>query len=383
MLMPLIQEPTSPLRGELAPDLIGGRSAVAQRRRFGWGGTTRYGAAVAAFALMPSVASAASGEDFYKGRTVTMIMSADAGGGYASYANAFSPYLAAHIPGKPRIVLQFMPGAGGLRAMNYLYTNAPKDGSMIALVHSSVPYAPLYGLAAAKFDPRKMNWLGSIDATSGICVAWGTSKIKTWNDMMTKQYLVGSSGAGSQMETLPMMLNKLFGTKNKVISGYKGGNEVYLAMERGEVDGRCGSLVSSINSTRPDWFPQKKVTVQVQIALERDPAFADVPAVVEFAKDAKTKQILQLVLSPMAMDRPILTPPGVPADRVAVLRAAFHAAIVDPQFLADAKKQRLEVKEVSGEKVAQILANAFMVPPEVVKAANEAMGGSGGAGGGG
>ncbi len=227
---------------------------------------------------------------------------------------------------------------------------------MIALVHSSVPYAPLYGLAAAKFDPRKMNWLGSIDETSGICVAWGTSKIKTWDDMLTKQYLVGSSGAGSQMETLPMMLNKLFGTKNKVISGYKGGNEVYLAMERGEVDGRCGSLVSSINSTRPDWFPQKKVTVPVQIALERDPAFPDVPAVVEFAKDAKTKAILQLVLSPMAMDRPILTPPGVPADRVAVLRTAFHAAMLDPQFLADAKKQRIEVKEVSGDKVAQLLA---------------------------
>jgi len=339
-------------------------------------------ASAAVLALMPSLAHAATAEDFYKGRTVTMIMSADAGGGYASYANAFSPYLAAHIPGKPRIVLQFMPGAGGLRAMNYLYTNAPKDGSVIALVHSSVPYAPLYGLAAAKFDPRKMNWLGSIDATSGICVAWGTSKIKTWDDMMTKQYLVGSSGAGSQMETLPMMLNKLFGTKNKVISGYKGGNEVYLAMERGEVDGRCGSLVSSINSTRPDWFPQKKVNVPVQIALERDPKFADVPAVVEFAKDTKTKQILQLVLSPMAMDRPILTPPGVPADRVAVLRTAFHDAMLDPKFLADAAKQRLEVREVSGEKVAQILANAFIVPPEVVKAANEAMGGVGGAGGG-
>ena len=340
-----------------------------------------FAAAALGFGVSLSGAHAATAEDFYKGRTVTMIMSADAGGGYASYANAFSPYLAAHIPGKPRIVLQYMPGAGGLRAMNYLYTNAPKDGSMIALVHSSVPYAPLYGLAAAKFDPRKMNWLGSIDATSGICVAWGTSKIKTWDDMLTKQYLVGSSGAGSQMETLPMMLNKLFGTKNKVISGYKGGNEVYLAMERGEVDGRCGSLVSSINSTRPDWFPQKKVTVPVQIALERDPAFPAVPAVVEFAKDAKTKAILQLVLSPMAMDRPILTPPGVPADRVAVLRTAFHAAMLDPQFLADAKRQRIEVKEVSGDKVAQLLANAFAMPPEVVKAANESMNLAGGAAG--
>jgi tripartite-type tricarboxylate transporter receptor subunit TctC len=185
------------------------------------------------------------------------------------------------------------------------------------------------------------------------------------------------------METMPAMLNKLFGTRIKVISGYKGGNDVYLAMERGEVHGRCGGLISSIKSTRPNWFPQKKVSVPIQIALERDPEFPDVPAVGEFAKDARTKQILQLIFAPMAMDRPILTPPGVPADRVAALKTAFHDAMVDPAFLADAKKQRLEVKEVDGEKVAKLLATAFAMPPEVVKAANEAMGGTGGAGGGG
>ena len=331
-------------------------------------------------ACAAGTAHAATAENFYRGRQIQMILSADAGGGYASYANAFAPYLAEHIPGKPRIIVQYMPGAGGLRAMNYLYSAAPKDGSVIALVHSSVPYAPLYGISAAKYDPRKMNWIGSINATSGICVAWHDSKVKTWQDLFDKQYLVGSSGAGSQMETLPLMINKLFGTKIKVISGYKGGNEVYLAMERGEVDGRCGGLISSIKSTRPDWFPENKVSVPVQIALERDPEFPDVPALIEFAKDRKTKQVLQLALFPFAMDRPILTPPGVPAERVAVLRAAFHAAITDPQFLADAKMQHLEVKEVSGEKVAQILAEAFAMPPEVVKAANEAMNLSGATG---
>src|SRR5215469_18085068 len=339
-----------------------------------------------AFALTwggASIASADPAGDFYKDHQITMILSADAGGGYGSYANAFAPWLSAHIPGKPKIIVQYMPGAGGLRAMNYLYSAAPKDGSVIALVHSSVPYAPLYGIKAATFDPRKMNWLGSIDATSGICVAWHNSKIRTWQDLFDKQYVVGGSGAGSQMETLPAMLNKLFGTKIKVISGYRGGNEVYLAMERGEVDGRCGSLVSSINSTRPDWFAQKKVSVPVQIALEREPLFPDVPALIEFARDARTKQILQLILAPMSMDRPILMPPGAPADRVAALRAAFHAAMNDPAFLADAKKQRLEVKEISGDKVAQLLTNAYAMPPDVVKAANEAMGGTGGAGGGG
>jgi tripartite-type tricarboxylate transporter receptor subunit TctC len=331
--------------------------------------------------LLPAATHAASPEDFYKNRQLILIMSADAGGGYASYANAFAPYLSAHLPGHPRIIIQYMPGAGGIRAMNYLYASAPKDGSVIALVHSSVPLAPVYGLSAAKFDPRKMNWIGSINATSGICVAWHTSQVKTWDDLFSKPYLVGSSGAGSQMETLPMMLNKLFGTKIKVISGYKGGNEVYLAMERGEVDGRCGGLISSIKSTRPDWFPEKKVSVPVQIALERDPEFPDVPALVEFAKDQHTRQVLQLALIPFAMDRPVLTPPGVPADRVAALRTAFHDAITDPKFLADAKKQQLEIKEISGEKVADLLNAAYAMPPDVVKAANEAMNLAGGAGG--
>jgi tripartite-type tricarboxylate transporter receptor subunit TctC len=338
-------------------------------------------AGAAFLALIPAAASAASPEDFYKNRQMYLIMSADAGGGYASYANAFAPYLSQHLPGHPRIVLQYMPGAGGIRAMNYLYTSAPKDGSVIALVHSSVPLAPLYGLTAAKFDSRKMNWIGSINATSGICVAWHDSQVKNWGDLFTKPYTVGSSGAGSQMETLPMLLNKLFGTKIKVISGYKGGNEVYLAMERGEVDGRCGGLISSIKSTRPDWFAQKKVSVPVQIALERDPEFPDVPALVEFAKDQHTKQVLQLALIPFTMDRPLLAPPGVPADRVAALRAAFHDAINDPKFLSDAKKQQLEVKEVSGQKVAGILDAAYAMPPDVVKAANEAMNLAGGTGG--
>ena len=175
--------------------------------------------------LAPSIARADAVSDYYKGRQMIMVLSADAGGGYGSYANAFAPYLAAHIPGKPRIVVQYMPGAGGLRAMNYLYSAAPKDGSVIALVHSSVPFAPLYGMAAAKFDSRKMNWLGLINATSGICVAWQTSNIKTWKRSLRQAIrVVGSSGAGSQMETIPAMLNKLFGTKIKVISGYRGSN---------------------------------------------------------------------------------------------------------------------------------------------------------------
>jgi tripartite-type tricarboxylate transporter receptor subunit TctC len=330
-------------------------------------------AALLVLELGPNIAAAEDVAEFYKGKQISWILSAGEGGGYSSYARTFAPYLSAHMPGKPTIVVQNMPGGGGIRAMNHLYSVAPKDGTTIGLVHSSVPFAPLYGISGAQFDPRQMNWIGSIATASSMCVAWHGSGIKSWQDLMDKEFIVGGTGAGSRMETLPKMVNELFGTKIKIISGYKGGNDVFLAMERGELHGRCGGLVSSINSTRPDWFPQKKVLVPVMIAIERNPLFRDVPAIIEFAKDERTRQILQLTLTPQEMDRPILTPPGVPAERVAALRAAFHAAMNDPGFMEDAKKQGLEIDEVSGEKVAELIKGAYAMPAEIIKAANEAM----------
>ena len=233
----------------------------------------RFTAFAAAMLALASGAASADPADFYKGKQINWILSAGAGGGYSAYALAFAPYFSTHIPGNPHIVVQNMPGAGGIRAMLYLQSVAPKDGTTIGLVHSSVPFAPLYGIKGASFDPRQMNWIGSINAATGICVSWTASGITKWQDLFDKEFIVGGTGAGSQMETMPAMLNKLFGTHIKVISGYKGGNDVYLAMERGEVQGRCGGLISSIKSTRPDWFPQKKVSVPIQIATERDPEF--------------------------------------------------------------------------------------------------------------
>jgi tripartite-type tricarboxylate transporter receptor subunit TctC len=310
---------------------------------------------------------------FYRGRQISWVLSADAGGGYGAYAHVFASYFGDHIPGKPNIVIKHMPGGGGLRAMNWLFAVAPRDGATIGLVHSSVPFAPLYGIRGASFDPRQMGWIGSLATSRGICVAWHTAGIATWQDMLDKPFVVGGSGAGSQMETLPALLNKLFGTRIKVISGYQGGNAIYLAMERGEVQGRCGGLVSSINATRPDWFASRTVTVPIQVAINRNAQFPDVPAVVELATDERTKNILRLALAAEDMDRPILAPPGVPPERLAALRAAFHAAMNDPGFIADAKRQRLEIDEVAGEKVDEIIAATFALPPDVVKAANEAM----------
>ena len=311
--------------------------------------------------------------DFYKGKQVALILSAGAGGGYASYAHAIAPYLTKHIPGNPNVVVQNMPGAGGLRAMQYFNTVAPTDGTVLGLVHSSVPFAPLYGIKGASFDPRKFNWIGSINSSTAICVSWTASGVTQWKDLFEKDFIVGGTGAGSQMETMPAMINKLFGTRIKIISGYTGGNDVYLAMERGEVHGRCGGLVSSINSTRPDWFPKHKISVPIIVSLDRSNLFPDAPALVEFAKDERTRRILKLVLFPLEMDRPVLAPPGVPAERIAALRIAFHAAMTDPGFIADAEKANIEIGEIPGAKLQTILDEAFGMPPDIVKAANEAM----------
>jgi len=338
-----------------------------------WRCATFAAAMTLGLALGASAAPADPVADFYKSRQINWILSAGAGGGYSAYALAFAQHFSAHIPGNPHIIVQNMPGAGGIRAMLFLQSVAPKDGTTIGLVHSSVPFAPLYGIKGANFDSRQMNWIGSINAATGICVSWTASGITTWQDLFDKEFIVGGTGAGSQMETMPAMLNKLFGTRIKVISGYKGGNDVYLAMERGEVHGRCGGLISSIKSTRPNWFPQKKVSVPIQIALERDPEFPDSPAVIEFAKDQRTKDILQLILAPMGMDRPILAPPGTPPATVAALRKAFHETMVDPAFIAEADRQHLEIAEVDGDKIARLLQGSFQLSPDVVKAANEAM----------
>lgn len=329
--------------------------------------------AAALSVLLPATVSADPIADFYKGRNINWIISAGSGGGYASYAYAFAPYLSAHIPGNPHVVVQSMPGAGGIRAMLYLNSVAPKDGTTIGLVHSSVPFAPLYGTRGANFDPRQMEWIGSLTSAFGICVSWAKSGITRWEDMFEREFIVGGTGAGSQMETMPAMLKQLFGAKVKIVSGYKGGNDVYIAMERGEVHGRCGGLVSSIKSTRPDWFPQKKVVVPIQIALQRDPEFPDSPALIEFVKDERTRQILELILSPFSMDRPILAPPGTVPERVEALRKAFSAAMRDPGFIAEAKKQNLEIKEISGQQVSEVIRRAYAMPPEVIKAANDAM----------
>jgi tripartite-type tricarboxylate transporter receptor subunit TctC len=340
--------------------------------RFGWRGLIAVLAALLA-SLALALPAAAQDAPFYKDKTIRFIISAGVAGGYVSYARLLASHMGNHIPGKPDFIVQSMPGAGGLLATNYLYTQAPQDGTTIGLIHSTVPLAPLFGMQGARFDPLKIHWLGSMDRSDGPCTAWHTSPIKTWRDMLDKEFIVGSSGVGSQMELYPAVMNKLFGTKVKVIGGYKDGSAIFYAMENGEIHGRCGPQLTSIGSLRPLWITEQKIYVPIVFSVHRTPLFPDAPTLLELAKDEPTRQQIRLLIVSQDLDRPVLAPPGVPAERVKLLRDAFNATMTDPAFLADIKKQRLTLDWVRGEEVTQTLAAAYAMPPDVVSAAKSMM----------
>src|SRR5215831_504668 len=320
-------------------------------------------------------AQAQESAPFYRGKTIRIIISTGVAGGYAEYARVIAEHMGRHIPGAPHFIIQSMPGAGGLLAANHLYTQAPQDGTTMGIVHSSVPLAPLWGSKGVRFDTLKFNWLGSLDRVDGMCISWHESPIKTWADMLSKEMTVGSSGAGSQMETYPAILNKLFGTKIKVIAGYKDGVAVYIAMERGELDGRCGGQLTVIKSTRPHWLTEHKIAVPILIAQKRSPEFPDTPTVLEFVKDEPTRQQLDLVMLTQGLDRPVMLPPNVPAERVKAMRDAFDTTVADPAFRADIDRRSLHVQPVRGEEMAKAFERAFALPPEIIAGAREMMAG--------
>ncbi len=335
---------------------------------------------VLAFPLLALLALAVPGaapaqEPFFKNKQVRILMSAGVAGGYNEYARLLAQHMGDHLAGKPDFVVHSMPGAGGLLATNYLYSQAPADGTTIGLIHSTVPLAPLFGTKGSRFDPLKFHWLGSIDRSDGMCTVWHTSPVKTWADMLEHPLIVGSSGAGSQMDIYPAMLNKLFGTKIKVVGGYKDGGSIFLAMEREEIEGRCSPQLTAIKSIRPQWLTEHKIRLPILIAEKRNAEFPDTPAIMEFAKAESARQQLRLLIVTQDMDRPLLLPPGVPDERVQELRTAFNATVADPAFRAAAARMNLHLDPVTGEELTRELAAAYALPPDVIAAAKETMGG--------
>ena len=327
------------------------------------------GVAMSALALLSIATAHAQGPaDFYKGKNVDFMIGYSVGGGYDVYARMIARHLGKHIPGNPTVVPKNMEGAGSLRLANWLYNVAAKDGAVLATIGRGTGFDPLLGHKAAQFDGTKFNWIGSANDEVSVCVAWnGRTKVNTFADLLTTELNVGGTGSAADTDQFPRILNGVLGTKMKIITGYPGGNDVNLALERGEVDGRCGWSWSSVKSTRASWLTDKKITVLMQLSLSKHPDLPDVPLVTDLAKTDEQRQILRLIFARQVMGRPYLAPPGIPADRVAALRKAFMDTMADKEFLAEAEKAQLEITPVSGEAVQKLVGEVYQTPPEIAK----------------
>jgi tripartite-type tricarboxylate transporter receptor subunit TctC len=259
-----------------------------------------------------------------------------------------------------------MPGAGSLRSANYLYNVAPKDGTVIGHFSRGMAMEPLIGTSATQFDARKFTWLGSGTDEVSVCVIWHASRVKTWSDMLTIPFTVGGEGTGSDPDIFSAVVRNVFGVKLKLVSGYPGTAEVALAIERGEVDGRCGWSWSSLKLTKPDWIAGKRVNLVTQLALKKSPELPDVPLIFDFATTERQRQILKLMLSRQSMARPFAAPPDLPEDRKAALRTAFDRTMADAEFLAEAKQRGLEVNPVSGAEIDRLVGELYQTPSDIV-----------------
>jgi tripartite-type tricarboxylate transporter receptor subunit TctC len=333
------------------------------------------GVLISLLALLPHLAAAQNVTDFYRGKTMSLTVGYSVGGGYDTYARILARHMPKHIPGNPTIVVQNMPGAGSLKAANYIYNVAPKDGTAMGIFGRGIALEPLIGTSPAQFDATKFLWLGSGTDEAAVVVIWHTRQIATWADMLSKPFTVGGEGTGSDPDVYALMLKNVFGAKLRLISGYPGTAEMALALERGEVDGRASWSWSSLKSYKPDWIAGKKVNLPVQLNLTKSPDLPGVPLIGDYATSDRQRQILKLVLSRQTMGRPFMAPPGIPADRQAALRKAFDDTMKDPEFLNDAKARGQEINPVSGADLDKLLAELYLTPPDVVAETKAAIGG--------
>jgi tripartite-type tricarboxylate transporter receptor subunit TctC len=317
-------------------------------------------------AAFATAAHAQSVESFYRGRTVTIVVGYSVGGGYDIYGRVLGRHVGKHIPGNPAVVVQNMPGAGSLRAANYLYNAAPKDGTMLGVFARGMAMEPLIGASTTSFDSRKFAWIGSGTNDVSVCATWQSAKVKTWSEGLATPFTVAGEGSGSDPDIFSVMLRNVFGAKMRLVSGYPGGADMTLAIERGEVDGRCGWSWASVKLQRPDWVTGHKLNVLVQLAMQPSPDLPGVPLITEFVTTERQRQIIEMVLSRQAMGRPLVAPPGTPDDRKEALRRAFDATMADPEFVAEATTRGLEVNPVKGADLDKLLVALYATPPAVI-----------------
>jgi tripartite-type tricarboxylate transporter receptor subunit TctC len=321
--------------------------------------------ALFACVLAPS-SPAQTPAEFYKGKTIDLYIGSSVGGGYDLYGRMLARHIGRYIPGNPSVVPKNMEGAGGLRLANFLYNAAARDGTALATIYRGNAFDPLLGGKGGQFDATKFNWVGSTNHEVSVCVAWHTSGIARYEDVLAHDLIVGASGPSADTYQFPKIANGVLGTRFKIVTGYPGGNEIDLAMERGEVGGRCGWSWTSLTSTRRAWIEQKRMSVLFQMALTKHAELPNVPLIIDLAKTDEGKAILKLIFGRQVMAWPYVAPSGVPAERVAALRKAFMATMQDREFLADAEKAKLEINPVSGEDIEKLVQDVYRTPADLV-----------------
>src|SRR3954470_2609070 len=329
----------------------------------------------AVLAIVPVAAGLAqSPAEFYKGKNIEIQVNVSVGVGYDLYARLLARHMSRHIPGTPTVMVQNMTGGGGMRLANGLYNVAPKDGTVFGAVARAMAFEPLLGNKGAQYDGREFNYIGSANDEVSVCVAWYTSGIKTFEDAQKKELVVGSGGVSDDTYQYPALLNNMFGAKFKMVTGYPGGNDMNLAMERGETQGRCSIPWSTVKATRKFWIDEHKANLLMQYSLGKHPDLPNVPLVMDLAKNDEQRTILKLIFGRQVMGRPFVAPPGLPKDQVDALRKAFGDTMAAPAFIAEAEKAQLEVTPVSGEKIESLVQEVYAhTTPELAEKAGAAM----------
>ena len=329
-------------------------------------------AALAVFAAAGTGAAADDMADFYSGKTMTMYVGLTAGGGYDTYARTVARHIVDHIPGHPQIVTKNLTGAGGMGMVNAMYNVFPQNGTVIAIIGRNLVTEPLFGNKAAKFDGSKFQWLGSANTEYSLCVFWYKSKFSTTEDLLRKSPVMGGIAVSATTDIHARLVNNLLGGHLKLITGYPGGADINLAMERGEVDGRCSWSYSSIKATAPDWLRDNKIHMVLQVGVSKHPDLPQIPLIGDLVTDPRDKKALQVQIAPQAFGRPFATGPRVPKARAAMLRKAFWTTLHDPKFLAEAKTRRLEITPMRGEEVQKLVNEIYALPKDILARSHEA-----------
>lgn len=319
--------------------------------------------------LTAASAGAQSPAEFYKGKTIDLIVGYAPGAGYDAYAQLLRSAFAKHVPGQPHLLIRHMPGAGSLTAVNHLANRAPRDGTVIGLFNRAAAMEPLLGNDNAQFDPTRLSWIGSLNNEVSICAVWHTAPVRTWEDATKHELMMIVGNITDDTGVFPTILMNMFDAKFRLISGFGDGTKMDLAFEQGEGNARCGWSWGTAKQRRGEWFTSGQAIPFVQFGLRKHPDLPNVPLVLDLARNDDEREVLKLLFARQVMGRPVAGPPAIPADRFAALRQAFAAAMKDPDFIALATKMNLEYEFVSGEEVEKIVTDMSRASPKVVQMA--------------